>query len=236
MNNNLKISSRYNDGSYLSKNTDWHIQDSPWKAQQIDKIIKRNNLELKSICEIGCGAGEIIKQLSLKKQYVKIKFFGYEISDDAFELCTTRENHNLHYFKRDLLEEEKIYDIILCIDVFEHIEDYMGFLRRLREKGKYKIFHIPLDLSVSALLRRSLMLGRSSVGHLHYFTPDTALATLTDCSYEIIDFIYTPSFASLPAKSLKEQLIRLPRKILYKISPKIMSTLIGGSSLMVLAK
>ena len=135
-----------------------------------------------------------------------------------------------------MLEEEKIYDIILCIDVFEHIEDYMGFLRRLREKGKYKIFHIPLDLSVSALLRRSLMLGRSSVGHLHYFTPDTALATLTDCSYEIIDFIYTPSFASLPAKSLKEQLIRLPRKILYKISPKIMSTLIGGSSLMVLAK
>ena len=42
----IKITSRYGDGDYLSKNKDWHVEDSPWKASQIDKIIHRNNLKV----------------------------------------------------------------------------------------------------------------------------------------------------------------------------------------------
>ena len=122
------------------------------------------------------------------------------------------------------------------IDVFEHVENYMGFVKALKKKIGFKIFHIPLDLSVSALLRGMLIYNRNSVGHLHYFTSDTAIATLTDCGYEIVDTMYTPSFADLPSKSWKAKLIKLPRFALYKVSPKLLSTLIGGVSLMVLAK
>ena len=236
MNGDLKIPSRYNDGDYLSKNSNWHAEDSPWKAQQIDKIIKRNKLNPRTICEAGCGAGEILRQLSLKSTYAEIDFTGYEVSDDAFELCRTRSAKRLTYLKKDLLEDSQQYDITLCIDVFEHVENYIGFLRGLREKGEFKIFHIPLDLSVDALLRGRLIYRRSSVGHLHYFTPDTAIATLTDCGYEIIDQMYTPSFKDLRSKCWKEKLIKLPRYALYKASPKLLSTLIGGVSLMVLAR
>jgi len=232
----LKISSRYNDGDYLSKNLDWHVEDSPWKAHQIDKIIKRNKLSPSTICEVGCGAGQILKLLSLNSTYAEVDFTGYEISDDAFELCCTRTSEHLTYLKKDLLEDEKKYDITLCIDVFEHIENYMGFIRGLREKGEFKIFHIPLDLSVITLLRGKLIKRRNSVGHLHYFTPDTAIATLTDCGYEILDTMYTPIFADLPSKSWKAKLLKLPRYILYKTSPKLLSILFGGVSLMVLAK
>ena len=236
MKDNTNITSRYKDGNYLSKNEDWHVKDSPWKASQIDKIIQRNKLKLNTICEIGCGAGEILRQLSLKPNYKKNDFFGYEISDDAFKLCRSRESQNLHFFKEDLLEADKEFDVVLCIDVFEHVENYMGFVRSLHKKSEYKIFHIPLDLSVLALFRGSLMHHRESVGHLHHFTPDTALATLEDCGYEILDIMYTPSFSDLPSKSWKAKIIRLPRAILYKFSPKLMSLMIGGTSLMVLAK
>ncbi|MDB2475079.1 class I SAM-dependent methyltransferase [Amylibacter sp.] len=236
MSKDVKITSRFNDGDYLSKNSDWHVADSPWKAMQIDKIITRNDLNPETICEVGCGAGEILKQLSLKPKYNEVKFTGYEISDDAYELCKERASKKLTFNKKDLLEEEKRYDIILCIDVFEHVENYMGFVRGLKAKGGLKVFHIPLDLSVSSLIRGRLMYGRNSVGHLHYFTPDTAIATLTDCGYEIVDSMYTPSFADLPSKSWRAKFIKLPRYILYKFSPKILSTLIGGVSLMVLAK
>jgi hypothetical protein len=234
--NDVKITSRYMDGDYLSKNSDWHVEDSPWKAVQIDKIISRNSLSPNTICEVGCGAGEILKQLSLMQQYNEVQFSGYEISDDAYELCKQRTSKRLTFYKKDLIEDEKSFDILLCIDVFEHVENYMGFIRGLKEKGKLKVFHIPLDLSVSTILRGRLMYGRDSIGHLHYFTPDTAIATLTDCGYEIIDTMYTPSFADLPSKSWKAKLIKLPRHILYKISPKLLSMLIGGVSLMVLAK
>ena len=235
-NKDLKITSRYNDGDYLSKNSDWHVEDSPWKAQQIDKIINRNKLNPTTICEVGCGAGEILRQLSLKPRYSEVDFTGYEISDDAFDLCLSRSTERLTYLKKDLLEDEKQYDITLCIDVFEHVENYMGFVRGLREKAEFKIFHIPLDLSVSALLRGMLINARNSVGHLHYFTPDTAIATLVDCGYEIVDTMYTPSFADLPSKNWRGKLIKFPRHALYKTSPKLLATLIGGVSLMVLAK
>jgi hypothetical protein len=73
------------------------------------------------------------------------------------------------------------FDIVMAIDVFEHVEDYFGFLRKLRGKAEYKIFHIPLELSVQSVLRSSIIIeGRKSVGHIHYFTKETALETLKD--------------------------------------------------------
>ncbi len=233
----IKVSERYNDGDYLQKNQTWHVEDSPWKAEQINKIASRNNLAVENVCEVGCGAGEILKQLSQKPRFDGAKFVGYEVSQDAFELCKERESESVSFKLSDiLLEKEVNYDLLLCIDVFEHVDNYMAFLKNIRPKAEYKIFHIPLDLSVNSLLRNRLIYSRNSVGHLHYFTPDTALASLQDCGYEIVDSMYTPSFADLPPKTLKAKMAKLPRQLLYKISPKLMTTLLGGCSLMVLAK
>ena len=183
----------YEDGTYLENNPSWHEEDSPWKAMQIRKIIEKNHLEPDSICEIGCGAGGVLCQLS--KDYSDDKaFFGYEISPQAFELCSKKSAHNLTFKHFDLLSDNADYfDIVMAIDVFEHVEDYFGFLRKLKEKAKYKIFHIPLDLSVQSILRSSKIIDvRKSVGHIHYFTKETALETLKDTGYEIVDYSFTP--------------------------------------------
>lgn len=236
MNDNYSITSRYNNGDYLKKNKDWHAGDSLWKASQIDKMITRNKLQLNTICEIGCGAGEILVQLNLKKKYKNIDFFGYEISKDAYALCKKKNKKNIKFFKSDLLKLNKKFDCVLCIDVFEHVENFFGFLRRLRTKGKYKIFHIPLDLSVSSIIRKKLLYNRYTIGHLHYFTPETAIQSLKDCGYEIIDIFFTPSYESSSNINLINRLQKIIRKPLYYISPKLTSTLLGGVSLMVLTK
>ena len=89
------------------------------------------------------------------------------------------------------------------MDVFEHVDDYLGFLKLCKNKAKHTIFHIPLDLSASAILRNRLMAVRKSVGHLHYFMKETALATLVDAGYEIIDSFYTTGSLELPMKDFK---------------------------------
>ena len=78
----------YKDGTYLEKNPSWHMEESAWKAKQIRKIIEKNSLNPNKICEIGCGAGEILNQLSLV--YDDKEFYGYEISPQAYELCKKR--------------------------------------------------------------------------------------------------------------------------------------------------
>lgn len=50
----------YDDGTYLTNNPTWHEEDSAWKSQQIMKIIDKNTLSFNTICEVGCGAGEIL--------------------------------------------------------------------------------------------------------------------------------------------------------------------------------
>ncbi len=227
----------YTQGEYLERNARWHVEDSLWKCGQILKMMGRNCIQYRSICEVGCGAGEILNQLHLHLRE-SVTFAGYEISPQAYELCRKRQKDRLDFYLQDPLEEVDAYfDIVMAIDVLEHVEDYWGFLIRLREKGRYKIFHIPLDLSVQAVLRSfPIVRARESVGHIHYFTKETALAALKDTGYVVIDYFYTAGSIELPARSFRSLLAKLPRKILFRLNRDMTVRVFGGYSLMVLAE
>jgi hypothetical protein len=227
----------YTDGTYLASTSSWHEQDSPWKAQHIEAMLERNGLHPKTICEVGCGAGEILNWLSRELPGAE-SFTGYEISPQALALCQPRATGRLTFRLGDLLSEDgEPYDVVMAIDVFEHVEDYLGFLRGLKTKGRYKIFHIPLDLSVQAVLRASPILKlRREVGHLHYFTKETALLTLEQAGYEVVDYFFTATAVELPDRGWKANLMKLPRRALFALSPDWAARLFGGYSLMVLAK
>ena len=226
----------YRDGQYLAANPSWDVEDSPWKATQILRMLQRNKLSPKTICEVGCGAGEILKQLQ-EKMGLECSFWGYEVSPQAFELCRGKENEKLQFLLVESFEAANIqFDLLLAIDVVEHVEDYFGFLRGIREKGNYKIFHIPLDLSVQGLLRGVPMKVRREVGHIHYFTKETALESLREAGYQVLDFFYTPVLVDLPAKSWKRAVGKLPRRGLFSLHRDWAVRLLGGYSLLVLAR
>jgi hypothetical protein len=226
----------YLDGEYSRNNPLYHVEDSPWKAEQVLRMLKLSGLEPGSVCEVGCGAGEILHQLQLRMS-PRTLFHGYDISPQAYALCKPRENERLTFFCEDLLSKETApFDVLLCMDVIEHIEDYVGFLRKLRTKATHMIFHIPLDMSVQMVLRSSpIMRARTNVGHLHYFMKETALATLIDAGYEIERYFYTASGIDR-AKSAKARLAKLPRTIFSRLSPDLTVRILGGYSLLVLAK
>ena len=137
----------YVDGGYLEKNPGWHVEESAWKAQQIDRMLKRHHLEPATICEVGCGAGEILKHLQ-DKMDDSCELWGYDISPQALELCAPKANERLHFKLADTRQEPEVFtDLLLLMDVIEHLEDYFSFLRALQPKSHYKILHIPLDLS-----------------------------------------------------------------------------------------
>jgi SAM-dependent methyltransferase len=166
----------YLNGEYFAKNQGWHVEESSWKAKQVQRMIQRNHLSPKTICDVGCGAGEVLRQLQ-DSLGSKPLFRGYDISPQAIELASTRANERLQFKLVDFFEEKNGHsDLILVLDVIEHLEDYFGFLRRLKTRGEYKIFHLPLDLSVQAVLREGALTKRREMyNHLHFFTKATAL-------------------------------------------------------------
>lgn len=200
-------------------------------------MLERNNLKPRSIVEIGCGAGEILNQL-FKQMPADTILAGYEISPDAFELCLQRQQERLTFFQENLLSKDAHYDLLLMMDVFEHVDDYIGFIKASAQKATCKIYHIPLDISVSSVLRNVLSRVRKEVGHLHYFTKDTAIATIEYTGQTVIDSFYTAGAIELNNRShtWKTRLLNFPRKILFKFWPDMAVKLMGGYSLLVLAK
>ncbi len=227
----------YTDGTYLTQNPSWHVEDSPGKARQILRLLERDHIAPRTVCEAGCGAGEVLRQLQ-QQMDPSCEFYGYDISPQAFQLCQERANDRLHFKLMDfLLEREVHFDLLLMVDFIEHLEDYYGFLRSVRPRSRYKILHIPLDLSVHAVLRpRKLPYVRHVSGHLHYFTKETALDTLRDAGYEVMDCFLTRQAMESSHKTFKTRVGNSGRRLACLFGEDLASRIFGGFGLMVLAQ
>jgi hypothetical protein len=230
------VQNTYLDGSYLEFTGTWHSEDSPFKAAEVVKILRRNKVQFRRAAEIGCGAGLVLKLVS--DQFQDAEFFGYDISPQAIAIARTHSDHRLTFVQADPLDSADRFDLLMAIDVFEHVPDYMGFLERCSVKAEWKLYHVPLDLHVSALLRDSYVCGKTGLGHLHYFTASAALRTLKDTGHEIVDYAYTNAAMGLfwQHPTLKRAVANVPRWILSKVNLPFASRLLGGWELMVLCR
>ena len=230
------MKSIYTDDAYLALNPTWHEEDSPWKADQVVRMLRRHDLPIRSCAEVGCGVGGIL--VCLRDTYKDWTFHGFDVAPGAIERARKREGERLAFYHEDLFASAQTYDLLLIMDVVEHVPDYLGFLEQCKAKARYKIYHIPLEIHVSSVLRGSLLRARQSVGHIQYFTAESALAALADTGHKIVDFAYTDGGLGLAHlhPSLKRTLANLPRRFISMFSTRWSARLLGGYSLLVLAE
>jgi SAM-dependent methyltransferase len=225
-------SERYIDGSYLDHNPTWHSERGPWKAQFVKKLLKKIPSDIKTITEVGCGSGRTL--MALESENTNLTYTGYDISENAIKIANDRSSRVM-FKHEDYLISSSNTDVILLLDVFEHVEDHFSFLRNINERAQYFIFHIPLDLHASNLLTGKFIKIRAQLGHLHYFSEETALRTLEETGYEILSYHFTKTFQG-PGRSLWIRMLGLVRLAAYCINKKLAARLLGGFSLAVLAK
>jgi hypothetical protein len=165
------------------------------------------------------------------------RLWGYDVSPQAIALCRPRQNNRLEFIEGNPNTGGTPFDLLLAIDVIEHVEDCFAFLRGLAPLARHHVFHIPLEMHVSAVARMSpLLAARRGVGHIHYFSRETALALLADCGYEILAERYTAGALGLAQSGLATRVARLPRYVASQISTHFAARWLGGFSLLVLAK
>jgi cyclopropane fatty-acyl-phospholipid synthase-like methyltransferase len=219
---------------YLKNNPTWDVEDSPWKARKTLDMLQKHSINPKTVVEVGCGAGEILNQL-FQSMPNDVVFSGYDIAPDAINLAKEhqleRERERIKFYNADFTNEVEKYDLLLAIDVIEHIDDYFGFLRKIRERATWKLIKVPLDISVYSVFRNTHYRQRASVGHIQYFTKDTILLTLQDCGYEIVEYRY----ANMHIENNKARFSMI-RNFLYKINHDFFVRLLGGYGLWILTK
>lgn len=226
----------YTNGEYLRRHPTWHDEGATWKAQQVLCVLERNRLAPRRICDIGCGSGGLLKRLH-DALSPDCRFWGFDVSPQAIGVATPRAAPRLHFALGEFPPPDMRFDLVLAIDVMEHVGDHIHFLRRLHDVADLALFHIPLDLSMRSLVRAA-HLGNTLQrdGHLHFFTKDLALATLAFAGYQIVDHCYTPTASVLPHRSLRRVLASALRGLLNLANPDLSIRVLGGASLMVLAR
>lgn len=223
-------------GEYIAKVPGWHTDDSIWKANCIRQMLDRNGLSPGIVGEVGCGTGEVLRQLQLKLD-PRSRFIGYDIAPQAIELSRSRQNDRLECRLGDICHAPNAhFDLLLILDVLEHQENYFNFLGMTKTLAPYKIFHTVLDLSAQAVLRKgNLSKRRQLTDDLHFFTKETFLQSLRDKDYDIRDWFYVPR-SSHRASGLVRKITQFPRTFCFAFKPDFAARLLGGYSLFVLAQ
>jgi ubiquinone/menaquinone biosynthesis C-methylase UbiE len=222
----------YRDGTYLKvTNGTWDLSDAPFKVAQVLRALREHNIQPDSVCDIGCGAGGVLHGLqgALPPQ---VRLTGYEVSPQAYEISRQFANEHCRFVLDNPFEDGQVFDVALALDVFEHVEDCFAFLRSMKRKARYKIYHIPLEVHASAALRGC---HAWPAGHLHQFTRETALMTVEHSDQEVLDWFLTGP-ATGEGTFRRTQLANLVRKPLAVVAGKpFVARLLGGYSLLVLA-
>jgi SAM-dependent methyltransferase len=227
---------RYLTDDYVSKNPSWDMEDSPWKASLVARVLRENSLSPKSICEVGCGAGLVLAEL--RRLYPSTELFGFDIAPAAARFWTQYESADIHFAVGEFAAlNRRTYDAILILDVIEHVRDPYVFLSGLRGAARYFVLIIPLDLSALSVVREQPLLAqRRNVGHIHFFTKNLALAMLEENGFRVIDHQYSGAAFDAPRRTWKTRLAMAPRWIARHVNRDWAVRVLGGETLVVLAE
>lgn len=218
----------------------YYTHEVPWKVRQICKLLSENNVRPKTICDVGCGHGEVLSQLHAALGD-DITYTGYDISPSLKKKWAERTNPHVTYICKDFLSDENFFDVICVVDVLEHVEDYMGFLRGIKGRAEYKVFAFPLEISVLKVIFAKYF-GKSyeRYGHFHFFSKESAEIALRHTGFEIVDSILAPASVYMAGKtstvSRASSMLRIPRKIFSIFGRRFSQKLLGGYAFYVLAK
>lgn len=151
-------------------------------------------LKPKTLLDLGCGPGHIA---------ARAKAMGISVTGvDAYEPIEGKMDH-FHKVNLEGLElpvDPFSYDVVLLLDVIEHLQDPEAFMVMLRNSSttlsdKSRAPHLILSTPniAFAAIRLNLLLGRFSyaergildITHKRLFTRKTLLTSLKDCGYVV---------------------------------------------------
>ncbi len=230
----MNIASMYDDGTYEEQSADWHESDAAWKATQVACMLEAVGVRPKTLCDIGCGTGGVLE--ALRPLLPETALTGYELSRAALTLAPPARKEVVEFVTTPISQDRRTFDVALCLDVFEHVSDYYGFLQEVRAKADQVVFHIPIEHTLQTLVRpQGLKERRLRLGHIHHFSHASALDLLESTGFSVIRARRTTPDFDRPPTTLRGWTHVGPKWLTWKLSPTVASQVFLNLPLLVFA-
>ena len=176
----------------LSNNPNWRQVRHPWERARVKTVadLLRHRLSASDavihVLDIGSGDAFLVHQLAsefpwLRVHCVDIEYIP-EIKSGLMEFIGDRDislYDSLDEFRR--VNPELRVDVVLLLDVIEHIEDDKGFLNHLKASG---CIGPETEILVTVPAHQSLFSSHDVfLKHYRRYTVDSLVDTLRQCGY-----------------------------------------------------
>ncbi len=227
---------------YILKNPTLHLEHSKTKAKELLSIIPMNlKTKFKRILDIGCGAGLVTLLIAkeLKPTYIE----GLDISPAMIRKARELDKKKIVKWRIGNIfnykTPAKLFDLIICADIIEHLEKDIEFVQKLRSIGNYILIKVPLEDSlINRLLKITELFDpwkdtEIRYGHLHHYNEKQLDEIFEKNGWKIIK----SKFIAMPKRSSKKfELVRLAHLPIGLISKRQMVKIVGGFKLYLLKK
>jgi len=169
-----------------------NILQKIWHTNKLKNVIAYIPNSSQKILDVGCASGWFISEIT--KKFQKSRCYGVDLYREAIQQAT-KLYPNIHFKVADahkLPFKEKTFDLIICTEVLEHVDDPETVfleIKRVLKKGGRAI--VELD-SGSLLFSASWYLWRKFVGkvwndsHLHSFNVKKLEQLSRRCGFLVI--------------------------------------------------
>ena len=180
-------------------------------------ITKLDSKKRVEILDVGCGTGRfgaILKKMMANSGY-HINIYGTDVDYNALTIAKDKYKgvFLLDLDKNDLPFTNNLFDLVVCLDVIEHIKNPYKLLENidkiLKSKG-FLILSTPNVQWIYHIIRLCFGYGPKTFGHtfkvnekiwdgghLHYFTLKDINIICKESGFEIIDVVYSWNVLSL---------------------------------------
>ncbi len=176
-------------GGHIDKYIEWNLSKFPFVKNA-------------RILDVGCGPCSYFYHLMKLDPLI---YFATDYSDYYINLVSNlmKDKQNCHLRKIDLLKEESLeelylfkFDIVICFDVIEHIENDKKALENLNKLMK-KTGNGMLFLKVPSV---NSIYGENdkSIGHYRRYSKNSVRNLLINAGFEIVNIKYHNIFGIIP--------------------------------------
>lgn len=146
----------------------------------IDKMLSLLGSEVKSVCDVGCGVGNLL--LVLEDRLTNAT--GIDSSEESVRLARAKiKSPHIKLEKKDAFDLDEQYDLVLFTDILEHVRDDGDIIRFLHDKIVRKGGHLILTVPAHGKLYSQF---DRSAGHYRRYDKDEILALLKTGGFETI--------------------------------------------------